>query len=86
MFYVYVLQSDSRKEELYVGVTTDLKNRMVEHNKGLNTSTARYRPWKLIYYEACTDRRGAIRREGYFKHTNGRRALKARLREYFRNH
>ena len=86
MFYVYVLQSITREEELYVGVTTDLKNRLVEHNKGLNTSTARYTPWKLIYCEACTDKRDAIRREGYFKHTNGRSALKARLRAYFKNH
>jgi len=85
MFYVYVLQSESRDDEIYVGITIDLRNRMIEHNKGLNTSTARYTPWKLIYYEACLNKSDATRREGYFKKTQGRRALRARLKEHFKS-
>ena len=80
--YVYVLESLAKKE-LYIGVTTDLKRRLVEHNSGLNVSTKRYVPWRVIYYEACCDSLDAERREKYLKTTQGRRLLKRRLKEYF---
>lgn len=82
MFYVYCLES-IEKGDLYVGCTTDLKRRLVEHNQGLNFSTKRYKPWKVIYYEACVDEDDAKRREKYFKTTQGNRLLKRRLKEYF---
>ena len=50
MFYVYVLES-LKNGELYTGYTSDLRKRVQEHNYGLNPSTKRYVPWKLIYYE-----------------------------------
>jgi len=82
MFYIYCLES-LLNEELYFGFTTDLKKRVVEHNKGLNFSTKRYMPWKLIYYEACINNKDAKRREKYLKTSQGRRMLKVRLKEYF---
>jgi putative endonuclease len=82
MFYNYVLES-LRNGELYTGFTSDLKKQLQEHNKGLNLSTKRYMPWKIIYYECCTDRDDAIRREGYLKTIQGKRLLKRRLKEYF---
>lgn len=68
---------------MYMGFTSDLKKRIVEHNQGLTPSTRRYKPWKLIYYEACLNEVDAKRREGYLKTTQGSRALKRRLKEYF---
>jgi len=82
MFYVYILQSLSKKDELYIGFTKDLKNRLVEHNQKQNFSTKRYTPWKLIYYEACLNEIDAERREKYFKVSQGRRLLRRRLKEY----
>lgn len=82
MFYNYVLQS-LRNEGLYVGYTTDLKERLKEHNRGLNKSTKPYIPWKLIYYEACLNEEDAKRREFYLKTSQGQRLLKKRLKEYF---
>jgi putative endonuclease len=81
MFYTYVLESET-DDEFYVGFTSDLGRRVEEHNQGLNPSTSRYRPWKLIYYEACIDQDDAKRREGYFKTTQGKRLLKLRLKQY----
>lgn len=82
MFYNYVLKSENGGD-LYTGRTNDLKRRLWEHNKGLSPSTKRYRPWKLIYYEACLDGDDSKRREGYLKTTQGRRLLNRRLKEFF---
>ena len=82
MFYVYILESVNHPEQ-YIGYTKDLKNRLKEHNQGLNLSTKRYAPWKLIYYEACLHKEDAKRRESYFKTSQGRRLLKRRLKEYY---
>jgi len=82
MFYNYILLS-LKNGELYTGFTGDLKKRLQEHNQGLNFSTKRYVPWKVIYYEACLDKDDAIRREKYLKKTQGIRLVKRRLKEYF---
>jgi putative endonuclease len=83
MFYTYILQSLSVKDELYIGYTNDLKRRFKEHNQKQNFSTKRYAPWRLIYYEACLNEIDAKRREKYFKVSQGRRLLRRRLKEYF---
>lgn len=51
MFYVYLLHS-IKFDELYIGSTNDLKNRLKEHNNGKVSSTKHKRPYKLIYYES----------------------------------
>lgn len=56
-FYVYVLESIFIKGHLYIGHTSDLKGRVKEYNGGLNFSTKAYRLWRLIYYEACINKR-----------------------------
>lgn len=83
MFYVYILKS-IKSDNLYIGCTSDLKKRFKEHNDGLNISTKPYLPWSLIYYEACLNKADAVRRERYFKKSEGRKAFKMRLREYFK--
>src|SRR3989344_3867600 len=82
MFYTYVLQND-KNGQMYVGYTSDLKRRLSEHNQGLNFSTKRYKPWKLVYYEACVEKSDAERREKYLKTTQGGRLLKMRIKDYF---
>jgi putative endonuclease len=79
--YVYVLKNKDNK--LYVGLTNDLVKRVKEHNRGLVFSTKPYRPWQLIYYEACINEDDAKRRERYVKTNQGGRLLKRRLKEYF---
>ena len=81
-FYIYVLHS-IQYDKLYVGFTGDLRSRVEKHNHGAIFSTKPYRPWKLIYYEACLYKEDATRRERYLKTTQGQRLLKRRLTEYF---
>jgi putative endonuclease len=59
MFYTYVLKS-KKDGELYVGWTNDLKNRFMQHNKGLVTATKYRLPMELFYYEACLSDKLAI--------------------------
>ena len=80
MFIVYVIRS-LQNQQLYVGYTTDLKQRLETHNKGSVTSTKSKRPWKLIFAEAYISQGDALRREKYFKTTQGKNALKHMLRE-----
>jgi putative endonuclease len=81
MFFVYVL-ADSTGSELYSGYTNNLKKRLEEHNRG-GTHTTKGKLWKCIYYEACLNKKDALRREHYLKTTQGKRLLKLRLKEYF---
>ena len=81
MFYTYVLQSEKNKE-VYIGFTSNLKHRLLEHNQELNFSTKRYMPWKLVYYEACLEESDARRREKYLKTTQGGRMLKRRIKDF----
>ena len=67
MFYVYVLQS-CLSFAFYAGSTNDLKERLKLHNDGKVFSTKRYKPWKLVYYEAYTDEILARMREKKLKH------------------
>lgn len=65
---------------MYVGSTNDLKMRLEDHNKGKVVSTKRYKPWKLIYYEAFLEEKFARMRESKLKHHgNSFRQLKARI-------
>lgn len=82
MFYIYLIESTSGGH-LYIGYTSDLKKRVKEHNRGLNFSIKPYKPWNLIYYEACVEESDARRREQYLKTSQGRRLMKRRLKDYF---
>ena len=69
-------------QELYIGYTSDLRKRILEHNHGLNFSTKRYMPWEIIYYEACKEKSDAMRREKYLKTTQGGRLIKRRIKDF----
>ncbi len=78
MYYTYVLKS-YRDLKLYIGWTDDLSSRFIKHQKGLVLSTKNRRPFKLVYYEACLSKEGAIKREKQLKTGFGRKYLKNRI-------
>ena len=82
-FYTYILKSE-KDGKLYIGYTNNLVRRIEEHKKGLNLSTKYRLPFKLIYFEGCTDEQDAKRREHYLKTTRGRIFISLRLKEYRR--
>ena len=83
-FYIYVLHS-KRSDILYIGYTSNLIRRVKEHNLGLNQSTKPYRPWSLIYYEACRNRNDAKRTVRYLKTNKGEWMVRRRVKEYLHN-
>lgn len=81
-YYVYILHNPS-KNFIYTGYSTDLKQRILSHNKGENKSTKPFLPLELIHYEAYKNKTDAKRREAYFKTTKGKTTLRTMLKEYF---
>lgn len=45
--YVYILRSLKDPTQNYVGLTSNLKRRFSEHNKGYSSHTRNYRPWTI---------------------------------------
>ena len=82
VIYVYVLRCEKDKL-FYTGCTRRLRERLRLHESGNVASTAKRRPLRLIYYEACLDKRDAFRREKYLKSTYGKRYIRTRCRNYF---
>ena len=73
-FYVYILIS-LKDNNIYIGFTSNIINRIKRHNKGFVKSTKSRRPFKLIYLEKYYDRQQALGREKYLKTTQGRRFI-----------
>lgn len=72
MHYVYLILSQSRPNQRYTGLTSDLRTRLAEHNQGAVTHTSKYRPWELKAYLAFTTRQQAAEFERYLKSGSGR--------------
>src|SRR5205823_13112547 len=83
MFYVYLLHS-TKDNGFYMGFSTDLKRRLSEHTRGASCATKSRGPWKLIYYEAYTERQDAEGREKLLKSGAGRRSQRTQLRNYLK--
>ena len=64
---VYILAS-KKNGTLYIGVTSDLKNRMFKHkNKLIEGFTSKYDISILVYFEIHNEMRSAIMREKQLK-------------------
>jgi len=79
MFYVYILQSIAFPDRYYVGITEDLKARLVTHNAKEVPHTSKYTPWGLKTYIAFSDKKKAFDFEKYLKTASGRAFAKKRL-------
>ncbi len=81
MFYTYVLLS-LKNGTLYIGSTSDLKQRVEVHNNGLGGEyTKKNRPYKLIFYEAFLSKKDATKQETFYKSGYGREVLKEKIED-----
>jgi len=79
MHYVYLLESDADSDRRYVGLSTDLKQRLADHNSGKSPHTAKYKPWHLVTYVAFSNKTKAEKFERYLKSGSGHAFAKRRL-------
>jgi len=76
-YFVYVLKNMNNK--LYIGQTSDIDKRILEHNEFGNGYTSKFRPWKFVYLENFSSRKEAMAREEYFKTGVGREFVKNKI-------
>src|ERR1700692_4168656 len=60
MWYVYIIRSINFPEQEYIGATSDLKQRLPDHNASRSTHTAKFKPWQLVWYCAFPDKYKAL--------------------------
>ncbi|MFC1600584.1 GIY-YIG nuclease family protein [Patescibacteria group bacterium] len=77
-YFTYVLVSE-KDGKYYIGWTDNVERRLKAHNLGKAISTKDRKPFKLVYYEACLDRKKAIIREKQLKTGFGRKYIKKRV-------
>jgi len=79
MRYVDLLQSERVEGQRYVGVTSDLRQRLEDHNAGKSPHTSKCAPWNLVTYVAFSDELKADAFERYLKSGSGHAFAKNRL-------
>lgn len=81
MFYVYYIRSKLFSDKTYIGFTSNLKQRLLEHNAGKSVYTKEFKPWILVGFLGFGQESKALKFERHLK-TNAGRVF---LRRYF-NH
>ena len=79
MYYVYIIKSINFSDQIYIGYTRNLIERIEKHNSGGSIHTAKYKPWELVMYLGFADKGRAIEFEAYLKSGSGRAFAAKRL-------
>lgn len=79
-YFVYTLLS-LKTFDIYTGLTTDLKKRLEEHNRGMVSMTNIRIPFKLVHYEYFVNLEDAKARGNFLKTSTGRAQLKQSLKK-----
>ena len=77
VYFVYVLRNSEGR--LYIGFTTNLEQRVRQHQEGEGGWTRSHGPWELVHYETFEARAEALKRERNLK----RGRTNKKLREKF---
>lgn len=77
MYTIYVLKN--RTGKIYIGQSSNLNRRIIEHNITGTGYTSKHRPWEIVYTEDFETRKDAMAREKYFKTGKGREELEIKL-------
>jgi len=71
-FYVYILVSQANDTIHYTGITRELEQRLLEHNRGTCPHTSQHRPWRIETAIAFKSESKARAFEKYLKSGSGR--------------
>ena len=82
MYWAYLLECFEDRS-WYIGYTSDLKRRLLEHQTKHGARTTRRKSnWHLIYCEGYLNKQDSQGREQFLKSGSGRTFLKKQLRNY----
>ena len=70
--FVYILRSQSDPARHYVGLTSDVENRLEWHNAGPSGQTVLHRPWSVVVALEFAGEKTAVQFEQYLKSGSGR--------------
>lgn len=72
MKYVYLLKSVKFLSQKYIGITSNINQRLKAHNQGGCAHTSKYAPWRIEAYICFQDDNLAVKFETYLKSGSGR--------------
>ena len=82
-YFVYLIVTKAKNKTIsYVGYTSDIKKRLINHNSGKGAKFTRGRKWKLIYKKRFNNRNIAMREEYKLKNDYKKRL---KLKNKFNN-
>ncbi|MBO9667783.1 MAG: GIY-YIG nuclease family protein [Bdellovibrio sp.] len=70
--YVYRIKSLKYTNQIYIGITDNPKQRLIDHNTGKSTHTNKYKPWKMEVCIWFSNEQKAKDFEKYLKSGSGR--------------
>ena len=73
---VYLIQSVGHSEQHYVGLTSNLANRLAAHNAGESPHTKKHLPWRVLVALEFDSQARAVDFEQYLKSGSGRAFMK----------
>ena len=76
--HVYILESQKDKT-LYVGLTHNIRRRLLEHRDGLCSFTKGHLPYKTVFVATFFDKFIAARFEKYLKSASGKAFIRKRI-------
>jgi len=79
MFTVYALYS-KLYGKIYIGMTSDINERLKSHNELGKGWTKRFRPWIIIYTEQLADKTEALKRERQLKSAAARSFIRSLIK------
>lgn len=79
MYYVYIIRSTSSPSRIYVGITTNIVQRINTHNSGGSLHTKQFRPWEFVMFIGFKSKVKAAEFEKYLKSGSGRAFARKRF-------
>ena len=83
--FVYILRSQTDPAQHYVGIASDVDERLDWHNGGPTGFTLEHRPWSVVVSIEFSTERDAVRFEKYLKTGSGRAFTKGPSRRECRH-
>ena len=82
MYYVVYILEDQQDKTWYIGFTTNLRQRLQDHQRRRSPYTSKKSQLELIYAELYLNKKDAPGREKFLKSGSGHRFIKKQVSHY----